>query len=181
MGSNMRRALAMALCVLLAGMGAAACGDDQGPGGPGVDASTSDAQSKENYEQAMDQMRAQLENPQAPPPQMSINKGNRNQLLDLAQRWDAATATVKSITPPDDIKAEHADLVKAMEQLGNWNRRIAAAAPNKARTRKLGKQAKNSAASKAFGEAVRAIEAKGYHVMTAPEDDSLEDAGSPVQ
>lgn len=176
-----RRVVAL-VAIAAAALVASGCGDE-GPGsgydGSGLD-KPSKAQQKLNYEESMERMRQSLEDPAAPPLQRSINSGNSRQLQAAALRWDQAISIVESIDPPSDIAEPHADLVKAMRELGSWNNRIAKAAPNERRTKQLASQAKTSPAAKAFRTAVNAIEAQGYHVMTPPEDaDPFADAQPP--
>lgn len=171
-------ALAAAIALLAAG-----CSDGGGPGGAydgGSVGTLSKEQQRINYEETMDRMRQTLEDPQAPPLEMSISTGNVRQLQAASLRWDQATSIAKSADAPSAIKQAHADLVKAMAGLGDWNRRIAKAAPNKKRTNALAKAARASADAKAFRTAVNRIEAQGYHVMTSPEEaDPFAEAGPP--
>lgn len=176
-------------CVLLVAAAAvvgAGCGSGEPPQGsvPRYNSGQSQDQLKAEYQQSMEQMRSQLDNPEAPPLDRSIATGDQPELEQAAMRWDTATALVASLTPPKDIVADHKRLVAAMKDLGDWNRKIAAAAPNKKRTQQIAKQAQNSAAATAFGAAVDRIEAKGYNVMTAGDpaasDDPLPGASDPV-
>lgn len=175
------RAVAKLLTVASFVLVASSCGGEPpDSGGNRLDPNTGSPEMQhERYDQEMVRVRALVEDPDAPPIDRSVNQGARRELLAMALRWDRATATVKSIDPPKDIAKDHAKLVRAMENLGKWNRRIAAAAPDRAQTRRLFKQARASADSTAFGEAVRAIEKRGYHVMTEPEASPLDGAGSP--
>lgn len=175
--------VAVLACAALIGAGCESGGEPPNSSVPRYGGGQSQEQLKIEYQQSMEQMRSQLENPDAPPLDRSIEIGDQQQLEQAAMRWDTATALAASIEPPKDIAADHKRLVAAMKALGDWNRKIAAAAPNKALTRKLGKQAQASAAATAFTEAVNRIEAKGYNVMTAPQgaesDEPLPGASDP--
>jgi hypothetical protein len=180
--TRVRRAVAVIFTVVVVALGLAGCGTDPasvGGGGLGP-AMESPEMQKQRYNEAMAQVRGTIEDPQAPPIDRSVATGNRKQLLAMAMRWDEATAIVKSVTPPANITAEHANLAKAMTELGDWNRRIAKVAPNRSATKRTFRQAQASDASRRFGEAVRAIEAKGYAVMSDPEAGPL-DSASPVE
>lgn len=173
---QLTRALATSVAVLaLAGV-AVGCGESgsAGPysGNAGELAKMTNEEKRAAYEQAMEQLRTRLDDPQAPPLERSIQLGQREELVSAAARWDEATVLASSVEPPDDIAVAHKDLVKAMQQLGDWNRRIAAATPNRKRVAALSRQAQASQAAKAFSSAVQRIEAKGYHVMTPPSGDA---------
>ena len=176
------RRLLTVLLVMAIALLAAGCGEDEGQlANVPVGGKASAEQQKQSYEESMDRMRSQLEDANAPALERSIAAGNKRQLEGAALRWDSATATVASIDPPADIASAHRDLVKAMKGLGDWNRKIAAGAPNKSRTRRLARQAQASKDAAAFQAAITKIEARGYHVMSEPDSsDPLGDAGSPV-
>jgi hypothetical protein len=174
----MKRLFPLLLVLLLV---AAGCGEkDPGPRGVGLNAGASEAQVRQDYEDSMERMREQVESPSAPPLDQSIATANRNQLLDAAKRWDQAVAIAKSVTPPEDAAAAHKDLVAAMEGLGDWNRRIAQAAPNKPATKKLARQARKSAESKQFQAAVSSLESAGYVTFVSVPDDPLAGASDPA-
>jgi hypothetical protein len=165
----------VAMCLALSG-----CGGNEGSAGPykgGLDARQAEQDAKNEYAKTFGRMLATMEDPQAPPVEKSINMARRNDLIANARRWDAALAVIQSATPPKDAKAAHDQLVKAMTELSDWNQRIAAAAPSRAKTRRVAKQARNSAAAKQFAEAVVKLEQLGYGGSEQP----LDEAGSPVE
>lgn len=177
--SRLMGRMAMLCVVLLTAVAVAACGEqDPGPRAAGLGTGPSDEQKKIEYQDAMERMRAEVENPSAPPLEQSIATANRNQLLDAARRWDQAVAIGKSVTPPKDIAAAHKDLVAAMEGLGRWNRQIAQAAPNKPNTKKVARRARKSPEAKQFQAAVEALEAAGYTTFVSATDDPMAEASA---
>ncbi len=127
-------------------------------------------------------MRTALDDSAAPPVDDSIARANKQELTAAARRWDDATAIASSLQPPKKVAAAHRDMVAAMKELGTIHRQIAAAAPNKRRTKRLGKRAQTHPAAKRFADAVSRIEKAGFAVLTvdaASSDDPLAGASSP--
>jgi hypothetical protein len=171
------RRAAGALTIAVIALTCAACGEND-PGAIGATglSEVSKEQQRQDYQGAMLAMTDALEDPSAMPMEQAINTGNRKELQDAARRWDQATAVVISIEAPENVVSFHEKLGKAMQDLGDWNRRIAAAAPNKAATRRLGRQARESDAARRYNEALGAIQGAGYEMI--PED-PLDSAGAP--
>jgi hypothetical protein len=178
MSRNILRGICLFSMIVVAAFGVAACGEEDPGMSTGGLGQVSKAQQKQDYQGAMLAMSDSLEDPNsAMPLAKAVRIGNRNELQGAAERWDQATAIAAGIQAPKDIAAAHAMLVQAMKDLGDWNRRIAAAAPNAKKTRALGKRAQNSDAAKRYNQALAKIQAAGYSLT--PEDDPLESAGSP--
>jgi hypothetical protein len=176
-----RRIIALGALVLTGALVGAGCADED-PGPSKLISQPSAEQQKNDYMEAFGAMQATIEDPSAPPVEQSINTGNRKELLNLARHWDDATAKAAAIQPPEEIAAEHNQLVKAMKGLGDWNRQIAAAAPNKAKVKATFKQAQKSEASKNYGAALEAMVAKDYQVFGDPdatEEVGIDGAGGP--
>lgn len=178
-----RRIISIGLVVACAVLALAACGKDPASidgltsGGGGT---TSPEMLRQQYDEAMARVRSTMEDPKAPPFAESVAAGNKQQLLAAAVRWDDATAILAGTTAPKDIAADHKRLLAAMTELGDWNRKMAKAAPNVQQVKQLFRQAQSSAASRTFGEATAAIEAKGYHVQSDPNTTPLDSASSPA-
>ncbi len=178
-----RRFISTVVVVACAVLALAACGKDPASidgltsGGGGT---TSPEMQRQSYDEAMARVRSAIEDPKAPPFEASVAAGNKQQLLAAAVRWDDATAIVAGTTPPKEIATDHKRLLDAMTELGNWNRKMAKAAPNVSQVKALFRQAQASDASRAFGEATAAIEAKGYHVQSDPNASPLDSASSPA-
>lgn len=183
MSSGIRRstrAIRIVGLVLVAAMLLAACGQsDPGPGSVGLD-QPSEASQKTAYQDTLDRMAESLEDPDAPPFDRSISIGDKQQLRLAAQRWDQAVSIVSSASPPEDAQSAHEQLVTAMRQLGEYNNAIAAAAPNKAKTKRAARKAQNSAAARSFNEALNRLATLGYDVLPAGGGDPMEGASPPA-
>lgn len=166
------RLLIAALILLPSGVVSAACstggGDAAGPGGGSLIPAKSADQQKAEYMQSFGAMQAALEDPSAPPTDTAIKQGNKTALISSSQRWDGAIAALSSITPPADIKIPHEQLIAAMKELSKANFAMASAAPNARRVQAIYKKALNSAASKAYGDALQKIQDAGYPVLDQP-------------
>ena len=176
-----KRAASIVLLLAAAMVIGSGCGGREGSAGPykgGLDKRADEQQVKSRYAESFGRMFATIEDAQAPPVQMSINTANRTQLISNAERWDKAIAVISAATPPKDAKAAHEQLVQSMEELSEWNRRIADAAPNRSQTKKLARQAKKSSSAKHFGEAVDKLTTLGYGPSS---DEPLSDVGSPTE
>lgn len=159
-----RRLIAAALvCALTLALAGCSSGGDAGPSK--LISSTSAEQLKADYMQSFGDMQAQMEDPNAPPVELSIKKADKEALIAAAQHWDAATAAAAAITPPADIKAAHRQLVVSMKALAKWNFLIAKAAPNRTQTQALYKKAAASQAAAQYGQALDAIQKAGYPVL----------------
>lgn len=143
-------------------------------GGLGSAANDQRQSQKLAYEDQMERMITALDDPEAPELQRSVNQGDRRQLAAAAQRWDAAIGMAEAATPPEEVAKTHAELVAAMKELSRWNHRIAKAAPNKTRTRRLAKKAQNSPAAKRYGKAIDDLQARGYTIGPPLQDEPLE-------
>lgn len=168
--------------LVVAVFGIAGCGKDPASIDgivSGGGASSPEAQ-RQQYDQVLARVRDAVEDPNAPSFDQAIATGNRKQLMAAAIRWDDGTAILAAATPPDDVQAEHKKLLDAMTTLGDFNRQMAKAAPDVRRVKQLYRQAQASPASKQFGQAQQAIETKGYHVSSSPDDTPLDSASSPV-
>ena len=168
----LKRLLLCAVLLVPAGVVASACssggGEAAGPGGSPLTATTSKAEQKNAYMQAFSDMQANLEDPSAPPIATSIKKGDRAALIASSQRWDDAIAALTAITPPDDIKVEHAKLIAAMRELSKSNFAMAKAAPHAQQVRMIYQRALSSKASIAYGDALNAIQKAGYPILDQP-------------
>lgn len=173
------RAASAVLALVVAAAVGAGCGDQGAAGSRGNLDRPSKEQQRQDYVDSLGRMQAVIEDPNAEPFQRSIDRGKKRELLAAAARWDQATAVAEGAQPPRDVAGVHRDLVKAMRGLGDWNRRIAAAAPNRSRTRRIARQAQNSPEAKAFDAALSKLEAAGY-LEPAGGATPLDQAGSPA-
>lgn len=173
-----RRSALLVMSAIVGSLALAGCGDSgsAGPYAGGRTSSLSAEQQKQDYAAALERMMVSMEDENAPPVERSIQTANRKELLANTLRWDQALATLEGADPPKDAKPAHDKLVQAMRDLSAWNQRIAKAAPNKARTRRIAKQALNSPAAASYGEALAQLEALGY----LPAGEPLEGASPPV-
>lgn len=173
-----RASLAVALLSLVV----AGCGEtDPGVIGPsGVDGALSPEGQRQAYVdgvgRALDQLGTAT---QGPAFAAAVDKGNRRQLQAASIAWRQGGEQLKTLDPPKDAVAAHTALIKAVEQLDTWNGRVTAAAPNKAMTRKLARQAAGSPASQLFEQSVCDLVDLGYDVVDPGACSPLQDA-SPV-
>lgn len=148
------------------------------PGAPSESSLLQAEREKAEYEKGMGRIAGMMDDPTQPNFQYLVDHGARQGLYLASVRWDRATDVAEGLKPPADIKADHAAMVKAMKQLGVWNRRIAKAAPDRTLTKKLSSQARHSAAAKNFGRALARMEQKGYTVRGGGST-PLDSAGTP--
>ncbi|MCW2955380.1 MAG: hypothetical protein JWO69_249 [Thermoleophilia bacterium] len=172
------------ITLLAAAMLLAGCGEtDPGAIGPtGVDGLLSPEGQKQEYLDGVGGALTQLSSAQGEQFGSAVDTANRKQLQVAALAWRQGGEQLKSLSAPKDAVEEHQALVTAIEGLDTWNKRIAAAAPNKAQTRKLARQASNSPASKQYGAALCGLVQAGYEVVDPAACDStpLESAEGPV-
>ena len=110
----------------------------------------------------------------------AVDTGNRRQLQVAALAWQQGGAQLKGLNPPKDAVEGHKALIAAVTALNTWNQRIVGAAPNKAMTRKLARQAGTSPASQQFEAAVCQLVDAGYEVIDPGACSPLADASGPV-
>lgn len=168
--------------VLVAALLVTGCGEsDPGSIGPmGVDGGLSNEGQRQEYIDGVGRALQQLGSSQGDGFSKAIDSGNTRQLQAAAIAWDQGGEQLQGLDPPKDAAAAHTQLVKAVEALSTWNQRIAKAAPNKALTRKLGKQASASPASKQFEAAVCGIVDAGYEVIDPAACSPLTNADGPA-
>lgn len=168
--------------VLVAAVLLAGCGEaDPGAIGPtGVDGGLSGEGQRQEYIDGVGRALQQLGSAQGQGFAKAIDAGNTRQLQAAAIAWDQGGEQLQGLDPPKDAVGAHTQLVKAVEGLSVWNQRIAKAAPNKALTRKLGKQASASPASQSFEAAVCGIVDAGYEVIDPAACSPLTNAEGPV-
>jgi hypothetical protein len=171
-------ALAVAAMVFVAGCDN---GDPGALGAMGVDG-LSNEQAKQDYTDGVGRALQQLGSAQGQGFGKAVDTGNKKQLQAAAIAWQQGLEQLKQVDPPKDVVAQHVALVKAVETLDVWNKRVAKAAPNKFMTRKLGKQASASPASKAFAGSICDIVDAGYDVVDSSACTPLaaEDAQNPA-
>ena len=169
-----RLALATIAALLLAG-----CGESD----PGVitDSSLSPEGQRQDYVDGVTRALGQLGSAtQGPEFARAVDGGNRKQLQIAALAWQQGGAQLKGLSPPKDAVEGHKALVAAVTALDQWNQRIVAAAPNKAKTKQLARQAGASPASQQFEAAVCQIVDAGYEVIDPGACTPLADAEGPV-
>jgi hypothetical protein len=110
----------------------------------------------------------------------AVDTGNKRQLQGAALAWRQGGQELKTLNPPKDAVEGHKALIAAVEALDAWNQRIVKAAPNKAATKKLARQAGNSAASQQFEAAVCMLVDAGYEVIDPGACTPLADAAGPA-
>lgn len=154
-------ALLVAAAVLVAGCDN---GDPGAMGAMGVDG-LSNEQAKQDYTDGVGRALQQLGSAQGEAFGKAVETGNKKQLQASSIAWEQGLEQLRQVDPPKDVVGQHTALVKAVETLNVWNKRIAANAPNKFKTRKLGKQAAASPASDAFGGVLCDIVDVGYDVI----------------
>lgn len=174
-----RAAVLMGAAILLF----AGCGSsDPGALGSGsIDGGLSAEGQKQEYVDGVNRALQQLKSAQGEDFGRAVEGGQKKQLQVAALSWKQGGQQLKQLNPPKDAAAAHAKLVKAVDALAVWNARLVAAAPNKARTRSIAKQAGTSPASEQYAQALCDLESAGYSVL---EDTSvctpLADAAAPV-
>jgi hypothetical protein len=170
--------VALVAVLLLAG-----CGEsDPGAIGPnGIDGGLSAEGKRADYvdgvSRALNQLGSATNNPTYG---RAVDGGNRRQLQAAALAWRQGGEELKQLDPPKDAVPGHKALIAAVEALDAWNQRIVAAAPNKAATKKLAKQAGASPASKQFEAAVCMLVDEGYEVIDPGACTPLADASGPA-
>lgn len=110
----------------------------------------------------------------------AVNSGNRRQLQVAALAWQQGGAQLQGLNPPKDAVEGHKALVASVEGLDAWNQRIVSAAPNKAKTKQLARQAGNSPASQQFEAAVCQLVDAGYDVIDPAACTPLANAEGPL-
>ncbi|MCW2921188.1 MAG: hypothetical protein JWL76_1062 [Thermoleophilia bacterium] len=172
----LRLALATFAALLVAG-----CGEsDPGPGAVGGGELSTEGQ-RQDYVDGVTRALSQLGSAtQGPEFARAVDGGNRKQLQVAALAWQQGGAQLKGLNPPKDAVEGHKALVVAVGALDQWNRRIVAAAPNKAMTKKLARQAGASPASQQFEAAVCQLVDAGYEVVDPGVCTPLANAGAPV-
>ncbi len=171
-----RLALATFAALLLAG-----CGEsDPGPSAVGGGGLSPEGQ-RQDYVDGVTRALGQLGSAtQGPEFARAVDGGNRKQLQIAALAWQQGGAQLKGLNPPKDAVAGHKALVAAVTALDQWNQRIVAAAPNKAMTKKLARQAGASPASQQFEAAVCQLVDAGYEVVDPGACTPLADAEGPL-
>jgi hypothetical protein len=169
--------LAIAATLLLAGCGEA----DPGALGPsGIDGGVSAEQQSQDYTDGVSRALNQLGSAtQGPSFAKAVEGGNRRQLQAAALAWRQGGEQLKQLDPPKDAVEGHKALIASVEALDAWNQRLVAAAPNKARTKKLARQAQASPASKQFEAAVCQLVDAGYEVIYPGECSPIANAAWP--
>jgi hypothetical protein len=169
--------IAIAAAMLLAG-----CGEsDPGAIGPsGVDGGVSPEQQSQDYTDGVSRALAQLGSAtQGPAFAKAVDTGSERQLQASALAWRQGGEQLKQLDPPKDAIEGHKALIAAVEALDAWNQRIVAAAPNKAQTKKLARQAQASPASRQFEAAVCQLVDAGYEVVDPGACTPLANASGP--
>ncbi|MCW2927710.1 MAG: hypothetical protein JWM86_1678 [Thermoleophilia bacterium] len=180
---NVMRKVTTAAALLVAAALLAGCGEsDPGAIGPaGVDGGVSSEQQRQDYvegvQRALDQLGSATQGPEFA---KAVDAGNGRLLKASAIAWQQGGAQLKQLSPPKEAVEGHTALVKAVDGLNVWNQRIVAAAPNKAMTKKLARQASASAASQSFEAAVCQLVDAGYEVVDSGACSPLENASGPV-
>lgn len=172
----LRLALATFAALLVAG-----CGEsDPGPGAIGGGGLSPEGQ-RQDYVDGVTRALGQLGSAtQGPEFAKAVDGGNRRQLQVAALAWQQGGAQLKGLNPPADAVEGHKALVAAVTALDRWNQRIVSAAPNKAMTKKLARQAGASPASRQFEAAVCQLVDAGYEVIDPGACTPLADAEGPV-
>lgn len=163
----------------------AGCGDANViPGGANA-LSGSPELEKQSYAEGVNRALQQLGSAQAPDSfGKAVDTGNKRQLQASAIAWDQGVASLQQLDPPDDAVAANTKLLKAVQGLATWNKRLIAAAPNKQRVQALARQAAASPDSKAYGAAACELQGLGYNIGLAEAcggGSPLDSAGGPVQ
>lgn len=177
---RLRRALLAlgAATLLLAGCGE---GDPGALGPAGVDGGLSPEGQRQEYVDGVGRALNQLGSAtQGEGFARAVDGGNKRNLQAAALAWRQGGEQLKGLNPPKDAAEGHAALVKAVEALDVWNQRIVAAAPNKAKTKQLARQAAASPASQQFEAAVCMLVDDGYEVIDPGACTPLADAEGPV-
>jgi hypothetical protein len=171
----------LVLVAAAAALLAAGCGEgDPGAIGPaGVDGGLSAEGQNQEYVEGVSRALSQMFSGQGASYGKSVDTGNKKQLQATVIAWRQGVQQLKSINPPKEAVPGHTNLVKAAEALDGWNQRIAAAAPNKNRTKALAKQASNSAASRQLETAVCQIVDAGFEVADPGTCTPLANAAAP--
>ena len=175
----LRQALLLGAALLL--LGGCSNGDPGALGPNSVDGGLSPEGQKQEYVDGVSRALAQLGKAQDDSFGKAVDTGNRKGLQAAALDWKQGGQQLKQLNPPKDAADAHAKLIAAVDQLAVWNARLVAAAPNKAQTRKIAKQAAMSAPSAAYGDAVCALLDKGYSVVESSACTPLSDAGAAGQ
>lgn len=172
----------LALLVLSAALVLTGCGEkDPGAIGPtGVDGGLSSEGQAQEYVDGVGRALEQLGAAQGPGFGKAIDSGNGKQLQEAAISWRQGVEQLRGLNPPKEAVGPHKQLVGAVTELGKWNDRIAKAAPNKAVTRRLAKQASASPASRQFEAAVCGINDAGFGVVDPGACTPLADAEGPA-
>lgn len=151
---------------VLAGCGGSG-GEASGPGPSLLDAKPTATEQKSDYLDGVSRVLSAVDDPSAPPLERSISLARANELEAAAMRWDQGLAMLKALKPPATVKAEHDKLVEAMAELGDWNHRIADAAPNRKLVAKVAQQARTSPSARKYGAAIDGFSRKGYDILGA--------------
>lgn len=162
---------------------AAGCGEgDPGALGPsGVDGGLSPEGQRQEYIDGVSRALGQLGSAtQGPGFARAVDAGNQRQLQAAALAWRQGGEQLKGLNPPKDAVEAHTALIRAVEGLDAWNQRIVRAAPNKANTKKLARQASASPASRQFEAAVCQLVDAGYEVIDPGACTPLANASGPV-
>lgn len=179
-----RRALRLLLALGAAALLLAGCGEtDPGALGPaGIDGGLSPEGQRQEYVDGVRRALGQLASAtQGPAFARAVDGGRRRELQAAALAWRQGGEQLKGLNPPKDAVGGHRNLVAAVEALDAWNQRIVRAAPNKAVTKKLARQAAASPASRQFEAAVCQLVDAGYEVIDDPGVCTpLADADGPV-
>ena len=169
--------LALGAALLLAGCGS---GDPGALGPNSVDGGLSAEGQKQEYVDGVSRALTQLGTAQGDSFGKAVENGQKKQLQTAALAWRQGGQQLKELNPPKDAAAAHAKLVKAVDGLAVWNNRLVAAAPNKARTRALAKQAGASAPSQQLEAAVCELVDAGYEIVDSGACTPLANAPSAV-
>lgn len=177
-----RRAAALVAATGAVVLVLAGCGEqDPGALGPtGVDGGLSVEGQRQEYVEGVGRALQQLGMAQGQGFAKAIDAGNARQLQQASIAWRQGAEQLKQLDPPKDVVGPHKQLVEAVDELATWNDRIAKAAPNKTLTRKLGKQASASPASRSFEAAVCGIVNEGYDVIDPGACTPLANAAGPA-
>ncbi|MCW2925031.1 MAG: hypothetical protein JWM98_2435 [Thermoleophilia bacterium] len=176
-GLVLRLILALAAALLVAGCGQ---GDPGAIGPTGVDGGLSPEGKRQDYVDGVTRALGQLSQAtQTPTYAKSVESGNKKSLQLSMYAWRQGGEQLKGLDPPKDAVPGHTALIKAVEGLDAWNQRLVKAAPNKFLTKKLARQAADSAASRQYGDAICTLVAAGYDVVDADACGTGLDAASP--
>jgi hypothetical protein len=172
----------MMLLVTALTFAATGCGEqDPGVIGPrGLDAGLTAEGKKQAYADSVGSALQQLGTSQGPTYGRAVEAGNKRQLQVAALAWKQGLQQLKQANPPKDAAAAHEDLVAAVSELSSWNARITAAAPNKAQTKRLAKQASTGSASQQFEAAVCQLVEAGYEIIDPGACTPLANAEGPL-